>query len=62
MGKDLAMEFKACKRVFDEIDEKLRFNLQQLMFEGPKDQLQLTEFTQPALVAHSMAILQVLKV
>lgn len=61
MGKELADAFPAAKAVFDEVDEALGQKLSALMFEGPDDQLVLTENTQPALLACSMAVLRVLE-
>ena len=61
MGRDLAAAFPAAREVFEEIDETLRQNLSKLMFEGPAEELVLTENTQPALMAHSLAVLRVLE-
>lgn len=61
MGKALAEEFPSARRVFQEADEALGFSLSRLCFEGPADQLKLTENTQPALVAVSVAALAVLQ-
>jgi [acyl-carrier-protein] S-malonyltransferase len=61
MGRDLAAAFPAAREVFEEIDETLRQNLSRLMFEGPGEDLVLTENTQPALMAHSLAVLRVLQ-
>ncbi|HET7880068.1 MAG TPA: ACP S-malonyltransferase [Acetobacteraceae bacterium] len=61
MGRDLAGAFPAAREVFEEVDETLRQNLSRLMFEGPGDELVLTENTQPALMAHSLAVLRVLE-
>lgn len=61
MGKALADEFPAARRVFDEADEALGFPLSTLCFEGPNDALKLTENTQPALVTVSTAAYAVLK-
>ena len=61
MGKDLHDSFAEAREVFGEIDESLGQNLSKLMFEGPEDELNLTENTQPALMAVSMAVVQVLK-
>jgi len=55
MGKSLAESFPEAARVFQEADDALGFSLSQLCFEGPDDQLKLTENTQPALLAVSMA-------
>lgn len=61
MGCDLAAAFSAAREVFEEIDETLKQNLSRLMFEGPGEELVLTENTQPALLAHSLAVLRVLE-
>jgi [acyl-carrier-protein] S-malonyltransferase len=61
MGRDLAAAFSAAREVFEEIDDTLNQKLSKLMFEGPGEDLILTENTQPALMAHSLAILRVLE-
>ncbi len=61
MGRDLAAAFPIAREVFEEVDETLRHNLSRLMFEGPADELTLTENTQPALMALSLAVLRVLE-
>jgi [acyl-carrier-protein] S-malonyltransferase len=61
MGRDLAAAFTAAREVFDEVNETLRQNLSKLMFEGPAEELMLTENAQPALMAHSIAVLRVLE-
>jgi len=61
MGRDLAAAFAAAREVFQEVDETLKQNLSKLMFEGPGEELILTENTQPALMAHSIAVLRVLE-
>jgi [acyl-carrier-protein] S-malonyltransferase len=61
MGKDVAEAFPAARRVFDDIDAALGFPISQLCFEGPDDQLKLTENTQPAILAVSSAIHAVLE-
>jgi [acyl-carrier-protein] S-malonyltransferase len=60
MGKDVAERFPTAKRTFDEIDAALGFSISKLCFEGPDDQLRLTENTQPAILAVSSAIHAVL--
>ena len=55
MGKDLAEGFSAARKVFEEVDEALGFSLSRLCFEGPAEDLQLTENTQPAILAVSVA-------
>jgi [acyl-carrier-protein] S-malonyltransferase len=62
MGKALAGAFPAARDVFGEVDEVLKQSLARLMFEGPEDQLTLTENAQPALMAVSMAVMRVLAV
>jgi [acyl-carrier-protein] S-malonyltransferase len=60
MGKSLADTYPIAHQTFDEADEALGFGLSKLCFEGPEEQLKLTEFTQPALVAVSTAAFRVL--
>jgi [acyl-carrier-protein] S-malonyltransferase len=61
MGRDLAAAFAAAREVFEEVDEVLRQKLTKLMFDGPADELTLTENTQPAMMAMSLAALRVLE-
>ncbi len=61
MGRDLDDAFSAARQVFEEIDDALRQSLTRLMFEGPEDELTLTENAQPALMAVSLAIVRVLE-
>jgi [acyl-carrier-protein] S-malonyltransferase len=61
MGRDLAAAFSAAREVFEEVDEVLGQRLSKLMFEGPADALTLTENTQPALMAMSLAVTRVLE-
>jgi len=61
MGKDVAEQYPAARRVFDEIDAELGYSISRLCFEGPEDQLRLTENTQPAILAVSSAIHAVLE-
>jgi len=56
MGRELADRFPVCRDTFAEADEALGERLSQLCFEGPEDRLQLTENTQPAILAVSVAI------
>lgn len=60
MGKSLAERYSAARGVFEEADEVLGFALSAMCFEGPDDALKLTENTQPALLAVSMAACRVL--
>lgn len=61
MGADLALAFPEAKAVFDEVDAALGEKLSALMFEGAEDKLNLTENTQPALMAVSLAVVRVLE-
>ena len=61
MGRDLAAAFAPAREVFGEVDEVLKQKLSKLMFEGPGEELTLTENTQPALMAMSMAVLRTLE-
>ena len=61
MGQELARSFPAARRVFDQADEVLGFAISQLCFEGPEDQLRLTENTQPVILACSVAVHAVLR-
>jgi [acyl-carrier-protein] S-malonyltransferase len=61
MGKDLAEKFPVARQVFEEADTALGFALSELCFNGPADQLQLTENTQPAILTVSIAALRVME-
>ena len=62
MGRDVAEAFASAREVFEEIDEALSQNLSKLMFEGPDEELILTENAQPAIMAVSLAVMRVLSV
>lgn len=61
MGRELAEAYGAAREVFEEVDAVLSQNLSQIMWEGPKETLTLTENAQPALLAVSMAVMRVLE-
>ncbi len=61
MGRDLAAAFSVARETFEEVDEALKHKLSRLMFEGPAEELTLTANAQPALMAHSVAVLRVLE-
>ncbi|HUC16624.1 MAG TPA: ACP S-malonyltransferase [Acetobacteraceae bacterium] len=61
MGSELAAAFLTAREVFEEVDETLHQKLSTLMFEGPAEELTLTENAQPALMAVSLAVLRVLE-
>lgn len=56
MGQALADQFPICRDTFAEADEALGEKLSALCFEGPEDRLMLTENTQPAILAMSVAV------
>ena len=55
MGRSLYDTFPVARAVFEEADDALGFSLSKLIFEGPEDQLKLTENTQPAILTVSVA-------
>jgi [acyl-carrier-protein] S-malonyltransferase len=61
MGKDLAERFPAARETFAAIDDALDTRLSRLMWQGPEDQLTQTQNTQPAILAHSLAVLAVVR-
>ena len=61
MGRDLANLFPVAKETFDEADAALGYKLSELCFNGPEDQLKLTEITQPAILTVSVAAWRVLQ-
>src|SRR5207247_6202053 len=60
MGRALAEAFPICRRTFEEADAALGEPLSRTIFEGPEDQLTLTENTQPAILAVSTAACRLL--
>lgn len=61
MGKALAENFSAARAVFEDVDAALGEKLSDLIFNGPADKLMLTENTQPALMAVSLAAMRALE-
>lgn len=61
MGKDLADRFPAAARVFERADTALGVPLSRVMWEGPEDELTATHNAQPAILSHSVAVLEVLR-
>lgn len=61
MGKETYDAFACSRAAFSEADEALGFPISQLCFHGPEDKLTLTQNTQPAILAVSIAILRVLQ-
>lgn len=62
MGREFYDSFRCAKDVFEEVDEALKQNLTKIIFEGPEADLVLTENTQPALMAVSLAVMRVLEI
>lgn len=61
MGKNLVENFPVAGRIFEEIDDALHFSVSRLCFEGSPEDLQLTENTQPAILAVSVAAFRVMQ-
>jgi [acyl-carrier-protein] S-malonyltransferase len=61
MGKDLAALYPVAQETFDEADAALGFKLSQLCWEGPEEELKMTEITQPAILTTSVAAWRVLQ-
>jgi [acyl-carrier-protein] S-malonyltransferase len=61
MGRDLAENYPAARRVFEQADGALGFAISKLCFEGPDEDLKLTENTQPAILTCSIAAYEVLR-
>jgi [acyl-carrier-protein] S-malonyltransferase len=61
MGKELFEDFPAVRQVFEEADDALGFQISRLCFEGPEEELQLTENTQPAILTVSVAACRALR-
>ncbi len=61
MGKDLAGQFPAVARIYEEADEILGFSISKLSFEGDADVLTETRNAQPAILLHSLAVAHVMK-
>ena len=61
MGRDLAVKFETARRTYEEADEVLGFALSKLCWDGPEDELTLTQNTQPAILTTSIAVFRVLR-
>ncbi len=61
MGADLAERYPAARAFFESVDETLKVPLSRLMFEGPDDELTLTLNAQPAILAHSLAVYELVR-
>ena len=61
MGREVSGKFPVARRVFEEADAALEFSLSRLCFEGPEEDLKLTENTQPAILTTSIALFRILE-
>ena len=61
MGSEFFSKFEIVKKIFDQADNKLNYRISKLILEGPENELQLTENTQPAILTVSYSIFKVLK-
>jgi [acyl-carrier-protein] S-malonyltransferase len=61
MGRELAALYPVARHTFQEADEALGFAISKLCFEGPEDDLKMTEVTQPAILTTSVAVFRVLQ-
>ena len=61
MGKEFYNKYESVKNLFKEADEILDYPLSKLIFEGPKEELDLTSNTQPAIFLVSYSIFKVIK-
>jgi len=61
MGRELGEAFASAREVFEEVDEALGQKLSKLMWEGPQEDLTLTENAQPAIMAVSLAVVRTLE-
>ena len=61
MGGDLFQKYETARKVYEQASDTLGYDVAELSFEDPQEQLNLTRFTQPALLTHSIACLEVFK-
>ena len=61
MGSEFYNNFDIVKKIFKDADEKLNYSISKLILNGPEDQLQLTQNTQPSILTVSFSIFKVLK-
>jgi len=61
MGRELFKKYPTARAIFEEADRVLGFSLSRLCFEGPEEELKLTENTQPAILTTSIAAYRVLE-
>ena len=61
MGRDLFENHPIAREVFEEVDDTLNHKLSKITFNGPENELTLTENTQPAIMSVSMALVRVIE-
>jgi [acyl-carrier-protein] S-malonyltransferase len=61
MGTDLCAEYPVAKKIYDEAGEVLGYDIEALSAEGPEEELGLTRHTQPALLTHQIACLEIFR-
>jgi malonyl CoA-acyl carrier protein transacylase len=61
MGSDIYREFKVAQRIYQQASDILGYDVAKLSFEDPEGKLDITEFTQPALLTHAISCLEVFK-
>jgi [acyl-carrier-protein] S-malonyltransferase len=61
MGREVSEKFPIARRTFEEADAALDFPISRLCFEGPEEELKLTENTQPAILTTSVALFRILE-
>ena len=61
MGKDFYDHYSEARNLFEEANEILKYDISRICFNGPEDNLRLTENTQPALLIHSIMALKILR-
>jgi len=61
MGSDLHKEYAIARKVYETAGDVLGYDVAELSFKDPQDKLNLTQFTQPALLTHSIACLEVFR-
>ncbi len=61
MGSDIHQEYASARKVYEQASEVLAYDIAELSFQDPEDKLNLTRFTQPALLTHSIACLEVFR-
>ena len=61
MGSDLYQKYDLVKELYDKAEKILRFDIKELCFNGPPEELKKTEICQPAIFLHSMILIELLK-